>query len=133
MVEEFPKWAAEEISKAKLEAAGEIRQSGYILEIEEKGRRIDVQFYDQLPEGRYIATLELSDEISLSGLKMATNYIFEVKVYKANLSQRLVKFLYDSYKVKVDAVHRYVLTGLEELDIDADTSSIQPLPEEEEE
>ncbi len=132
MVEEFPKWAAEEISKAKLEEAGEVKQSGYILEIDEKGRRIDVQFYDQLPEGRYIATLELSDKIPLSSLKMATNYIFDVKVYKANLSERLVKFLFDSYKVKVDAVHRYVLAALEELDIGMDASSIQPLPEEEE-
>lgn len=132
MVDEFPKWAAEEVSKAKLEQAGGIKQSGYILEIDEKGRRIDVQFHDRLPEGRYIATLELSDRISPSSLKMATNYLFQVKVYEANLSERLVKFLYDSYKVKVDAVHRYVLTGLEELDIDADTSSMQPAEEEEE-
>ncbi|MCZ7397881.1 MAG: hypothetical protein O8C59_05190 [Candidatus Methanoperedens sp.] len=132
MVEEFPRWAAEEISKAKLEEAGEVKQSGYILEIDEKGRRIDVQFYDQLPEGRYIATLELFDKIPLSSLKMATNYIFDVKVYKANLSEKLVKFLFDSYKVKVDAVHRYVLAALEELDIGTDASSMQPLPEEEE-
>jgi hypothetical protein len=132
MVDEFPKWAAEEVSKAKLEQAGEIKQSGYILEIDEKARRLDVQFHDRLPEGRYIATLELSDGISPSSLKMATNYLFQVKVFKANLSERLVKFLYDSYKVKVDAVHRYVLTGLEELDIDADASSMQPAEEEEE-
>ena len=130
MVEEFPKWAAEEISKAKLEEAGEVKQSGYILEIDEKGRSIDVQFHDQLPEGRYIATLELSDKISPSSLKMAANYIFDVKVYQSNLSERLVKFLFDNYKVKMDSVHRYVLAGLEELDIGADTSSVL-LPEEE--
>ena len=131
MVEEFPKWAAEEISKAKLEEAGEVKQSGYILEIDEKGKSIDVQFHDQLPEGRYIATLELSDKISPSSLKMAANYIFDVKVYQSNLSERLVKFLFDNYKVKMDSVHRYVLAGLEELDIGEDTSSV-PLPEEEE-
>lgn len=130
MGDEFPRWAAEEISKAKLVEAGSIKQTGYILEIDEKGKKIDVQFYDQLPEGRYIATLELADTVNIMGLKMATNYMFDVQVYKASLSEKLVKFLWDTYKVKMDSVHRYVLTGLEELDIGAESA---PLPAEEEE
>jgi hypothetical protein len=64
-------------------------------------------------------------------LKMATNYMFDVTVYKADLSQKLVKFLLENYKVKMDSVHRYVLTGLEELDIGAEDARAQPLEEEE--
>jgi CTP:phosphocholine cytidylyltransferase-like protein len=131
MGDEFPKWAAEEISKAKLVEAGSIKQTGYILEIDEKGRKIDVQFYDQLPEGGHIVTLELDQKISPISLKMATNYMFGVKVYKANLSEKLVKLLWEAYKVKMDSVHRYVLAALEELDIGAEGVPAQPLEEEE--
>ena len=132
MGDEFPKWAAEEISKAKPVEAGEIKQTGCILEINEKGRRIDVQFYDQLPAGNYISTLELAESIPVTSLKMATNYMFQVKVYKANFSEKLVKFLHDNYQVHMNAVHRYVLTALEELDINADKSAAPPQEEEEE-
>ncbi|HEY4673129.1 MAG TPA: hypothetical protein VIH03_03090 [Nitrososphaerales archaeon] len=131
MGDEFPRWAAEEISKAKLVEAGSIKQTGYILEIDEKGRKMDVQFYDQLPEGRHIVTLELDQKINLMSLKMVTNYMFDVKVYKANLSEKLVKLLWETYKVKMDSVHRYVLSGLEELDIGAEGALVQPLEEEE--
>ena len=131
MGDEFPRWAAEEISKAKLVEAESIKQTGYILETDEKGRKIDVQFYDQLPEGRYIVTLELDQKINLLSLKIAANYMFDVKVYKANLSGKLVKLLWETYKVKMDSVHRYVLTGLEELDIGAEGTPAQPLEEEE--
>ena len=131
MGDDFPKWAAEEISNAKLVEAGSIKQTGYILEIDEKGRKIDAQFYDQLPEGRYIVTLELDQKINLMSLKMITNYMFDVKVYKATLSEKLVKLLWEAYKVKMDSVHRYVLTGLEELDIGSEGATAQPLEEEE--
>jgi hypothetical protein len=131
MGDEFPRWAAEEISKANLAQAGSIKQTGYILEIDEKSRKVDIQFYDQLPEGRHIVTLELDQKISPMSLKMATNYMFDVTVYKADLSQKLVKFLLENYKVKMDSVHRYVLTGLEELDIGAEDARAQPLEEEE--
>ena len=131
MGDEFPRWAAEEISKAKLVEAGLIKQTGYILEIDEKARKMDVQFYDQLPEGRHIVTLELDQKINLMSLKMVTNYMFDVKVYKANLSEKLVKLLWETYKVKMDSVHRYVLSGLEELDIGAEGALVQPLEEEE--
>lgn len=131
MDDEFPSWAAEEISKAKLVEAESIKLTGYILEIDEKGRKMDVQFNEQLPEGRYIVTLELDQKINLMSLKMATTYMFDVKAYKANLSEKLVKLLWETYKVKMDSVHRYVLAGLEELDIGAEGARAQPLEEEE--
>lgn len=131
MGDDFPKWAAEEISKAKLVEAGVVKQTGCILEIDEKGRKIDVQFYDHLPEGRYIVTLELDEKIDLMSLKMSTNYMFDVKAYEANLSEKLVKLLWETYKVKMDSVHRYVLTGLEELDISPEGATAKPLEEEE--
>jgi len=62
---------------------------------------------------------------------MATNYMFDVMVYKASLSEKLVKLLWENYKVKMDSVHRYILTGLEELDIGAEGAPAQPIEEEE--
>lgn len=129
---EFPRWAAEEIAKAKLVAAGGTNQTGYILEIDEKGRKIDVQFYDALPAGNYVATLELAEAIPLTSLNVATNYMFEVKIYQARFSEKLIKFLAETYQVKMESVHRYVLKALEELDIGAVASPTPAQGEDEE-
>ena len=113
--DEFPKWAAEEISGSKMLPEGSVEASGYLLDRDAKNNRVDVQFYDQLPDGRYIATLE-SPELPVKDLEFAVTYRFEVKVFKASLSKKLVDFLAERYEMQMDSVHRFELMRAEKVD-----------------
>lgn len=112
----FPRWAAEEISKASWRFHDTWEGSGYVLEINEKARQIDVQFYDRLPEGRYIATLDLPSKFDIHSLEMGEAYVFQFKVFQAPLSPQLVSFLAQEYSVKLDSLYRFELATASALD-----------------
>jgi hypothetical protein len=113
---EFPKWAAEEISKASLGYLETWKFSGYPLEIDKAKGNVDVQFYDRLPEGRYIVTLETSDKEILNSLELGQVYMFEFKVYSAKLSDKLVNLLRDEYNVIMDTIYRFETVSVEKIE-----------------
>ena len=110
----FPRWAAEEIAKASWSYLDTWRYTGYILDIDVKGGRIDVQFYDRLPEGRYIATLDVDSNL-LKDLVKGEAYMFEFRVFRAGLSSRLIEFLKKEYSLDMDAIYRFELLSAERL------------------
>jgi len=112
----LPKWVAEEVSKANFTLVGTVKYTGYPLDIDTANRRIDVQFYDRLPDGRYIATLEVPDASMLNSVERAEIYIFTIKVHEAPLSEKLKKFLNDEYGVSMDKMYRFELESLERMD-----------------
>lgn len=112
----FPKWAAEEISKANFTYVETVKYTGFPLDIDSENKRVDVQFYDKLPDGRYIATLDVPNANLLDGVEKAEIYIFTIKVYVANLSDRLQKFLSEEYGVHMDKMYRFELEAIERMD-----------------
>ncbi len=121
--ESIPKWVAEEIQHAEFKESEEWSGSGYILDINKKDRKIDVQFYEKLPEGRYIATLDLPNAIDAESLQLAVVYMFRFKAFKASLSTKVVSFLKEKYNMEMENIYRFELLSLEKLDAEADTSS----------
>ncbi|MEE9282809.1 MAG: hypothetical protein V3U49_01885 [Nitrososphaerales archaeon] len=117
MPESFPKWIAEEISGAKLEFDKKLSLSGYPLDLNEKERKVDVQFHDKLPDGRYIATLDLPKEFSPSSLKLGEGFFFELNVFKADLSEKVVDYLDKQYSVKMSNIFRFELLSAEIMDV----------------
>ena len=67
--ESIPNWVAQEIQHAEFKESEDWSGSGYILDINKEQRKIDVQFYEKLPEGRYIATLDLPKDINPESLE----------------------------------------------------------------
>lgn len=115
MAEGFPRWAAEEIAGANWQYHETWKSSGFILEINPKERRIDVQFYERLPEGRYIATLDIPKEMHLDSLRTGEAYLFSMKVSRAQLSQKLIELLKERYQVAMDTIYRFELASFEPL------------------
>ena len=111
----FPKWVAEEVSKAEFAYVGTVRYTGYPLDIDLVNRRMDVQFYERLPDGRYIATLDVPDAALLNGVERGEIYIFSVRVYEAPLSEKLKRFLGDEYNVSIEKIYRFELESLEKM------------------
>lgn len=129
--ETIPKWVAQEIQSVQFKESEEWTGSGYILDINKKDRKIDVQFYEKLPEGRYIASLEVPKDVEMEPFELAVIYMFKFKAFKASLSDKVVGFLKEKYSIEMDNIYRFELVSLEKLDAEADSSSASP-PEESE-
>jgi hypothetical protein len=113
--EEIPKWVAEEIKNAKFDHEEEWSGSGYILDVNKEARKIDVQFYEKLPEGRYIATLDLPESIDPNSLELAVVYLFRFKAFRASLNPKVVSFLKEKYSVNMDSIYRFELKSFEKM------------------
>lgn len=127
MSKEFPQWIAEEISNADVKHVDTIKSTGYILDISEKERKMDVQFYDKLPNGGYIITLELNDALNPKKFKVGDAYIFEMKVHTADLSKKVKDFLKENYSVQMEDFYNFELVTCEEF-----TEPEEDIPEGEE-
>lgn len=121
--ETIPKWVTQEIQNVQFKDSEEWEGSGYILDINKNDRKIDVQFYEKLPEGRYIATLDVPKDTGIDSLELAKVYLFKFKAFKATLSEKVVTFLKEKYALQMDNIYRFELLSLEKLDAEADVSS----------
>ncbi|MEK0324543.1 MAG: hypothetical protein QQN63_02470 [Nitrosopumilus sp.] len=114
MSKEFPQWIAEEISGADIKHLDTIKSTGYILDISKKEPKMDVQFYDKLPNGGYITTLELKKPLNTKNFKVGDAYVFELKVHSANLSKKVKDFLKENYSVQMEDFYNFELIATEE-------------------
>lgn len=132
MSENLPKWVAEEIRDVKFGKSEDWEGSGYILDINKEARKIDAQFYEKLPEGRYIATLELPEKISPDSLELGLVYMFKFKAFKATLSDKVTKFLKEKFDLTMDAIYRFELDSAERLEAEADARPPPPAEDDDE-
>jgi hypothetical protein len=128
--EAIPKWVTAEIQNAKFDQSEEWSGSGYLLDINKEERRVDIQFYDKLPDGRYIATLDVPPPVEMEALELAVVYMFKFKAFKATLSEKVVSFLKEKYALDMQTIYRFELEAVEKLDAEADASSRPPEPSE---
>ncbi|RMF29436.1 MAG: hypothetical protein D6752_06015 [Candidatus Nitrosothermus koennekii] len=119
MSEELPKWAEDEINSITEESFKVVDRwegTGYFLDIDEKNRRVDIQFYEKLPIGKHIITVEVPEDIDISKFMKGFVYMYKVKVLKADFSEKLTKYLKENLNLNMDGVYRFVLESLEMLD-----------------
>ena len=116
MADEFPNWLAEEISSVKMKKLETLALTGYVLSINNKENSIDIQFYQQLPDGRYIVTLVLQSKNDLKLIirahektNNAQEYTFKIIVNKAALSDKAKAFLHDNYSTSLDNLYSFEL------------------------
>lgn len=121
--ESLPKWVADEIKNAQFEVGEEWEGSGYILDINKQEKKIDVQFYEKLPEGRYIATIDLPPSIDPETLELATVYMFKFKALKAPLNKKVVDFLKEKFSLDMQSIYKFELVSIVKLD---DVSADRP-------
>ena len=131
--EAIPKWITDEIKNAKFDHEEEWTGSGYILDINKSEKKIDVQFYEKLPEGRYIATLELPEKFDADTLELAIVYLFKFKALKATLNPKVTSYLKEKFNLDMDAIYKFELLSVEKLDAEADSSTATSSEEDEDE
>lgn len=122
MSSELPKWAEDEINSITNTSFKEVETwdgTGYFLEIDEKNRKADVQFYERLPVGKHIITLEIPNSIKINDLMKGFVYSYKVKVLKAPLSKKLAAFLKENLNLDMDGIYRFELESLQLLDVES--------------
>ena len=111
----IPDWVATEIKDASWDYVADWQYSGYVITTNKKESKIDAQFYDALPDGRHIATLDLPDSIKTDSFVNGDEYIFSFKAHKSSLSEKVVKFLSDEYSFSMKDIYHFELISSEHI------------------
>jgi hypothetical protein len=126
--EKLPEWAEREIKSVQFGNEQVIKRSGYILDTYEDDFKIDIQLYEPLPDNRTIIEgLDIPKSISIGEFRKGFVYEFKIKMFKGNLSARLVEFLQTKFSLDMDAIYRFELGDLQLMEIESDVSSPPPI------
>lgn len=114
--DEMPKWLIDEIQGAEFEDPLQMRRRGYILEIYESDRKVDIQLYEPVDDGRHIVTMDVPSLLKASDLQRGIVYEFEFDSMKAPLSEKVAEFLRRERDIEMSAVFQFRLRNLEAIE-----------------
>lgn len=127
--ERLPEWAEHEIKSVQFGDGEVIKRTGYILDTYENNFKIDVQLYESLPDSRTIIEgLDVPKSMNIGSFRKGFVYEFTIKMFKGNLSTRLVEFLKMKFSLDMDAIYRFELQDLQLMDVESDLSSSTQMP-----
>jgi hypothetical protein len=117
----IPKWAEDEIKSVQFGAPEILTRSGYILAVYEDDYKIDLQIYEALSDGRTIIEgLDVPKNLKISDFLKGFIYEFKIKMFKGELSSKLVELLKSKYNVDMNAIYRFELEDLQLMDVESD-------------
>jgi hypothetical protein len=120
----LPDWAEAEIKTVNFAEPESVLRAGYFLDINENDYKVDIQIYEALPDGRTIVEgLDVPKNIKITDFLKGFVYEFKIKVFKGNLSQKLSEILKSKYDLDMDAIYRFELEELQEMDVESDSPS----------
>jgi hypothetical protein len=127
--DELPKWAEDEIKTVQFGQPETLIRTGYILDIYEKDFKIDVQLYEALLDGRTIIEgLDVPRSIQMNDFMKGIVYEFRIKMFKGQLSTKLVELLRSKFSLEMDAIYRFEMQEIQVMDVESDMTSSTSLP-----
>lgn len=131
--EKLPEWAENEIRTVEFNQSEKIKRTGYILSIYEKERKLDIQLYEALPDGRIIVEgIDVPNSIIMDELQKAVVYEFEISMHVGFFSKELIELLKTKYNLDMEKIYRFELDALQLMDIESDLSDQVSYNEDEE-
>lgn len=121
--DELPDWVLDDIKNAKFSKPEPLTRMGYILEIYEADKKIDVQLYEAVEDGRHIITLELPKNVKTSECQTGVVYEFGINMLKAPLAKKTVEFLKKEKEIEMSAIYQFELQKLTLMDVASDDMS----------
>ncbi len=130
----LPKWAEDEIKSVQFGEPEILTRSGYILAVYEGVYRIDLQVYEALSDGRTIIEgLDVPKNLKISDFLKGFIYEFKIKMFKGELSSKLVELLKSTYNLDMNAIYRFELEDLQLMDVESDLQTSTSNGEDEDE
>jgi len=131
--EALPQWADNEIKTVKFGEPEVITRTGYFLAIYENDRKVDIQVYEPIPDGRSIVEgLDVPPPMKISDFMKGSVYEFKINIYAGPLSEKLVDLLKSKYGIEMRAIYKFDLADLQLMDVESDLPSGTSSSEEEE-
>ncbi|MDW0147424.1 MAG: hypothetical protein QOK59_01935 [Nitrososphaeraceae archaeon] len=117
----LPKWAEDEIKSVQFGDPEILTRSGYILAVYEDAYKIDLQIYEALSDGRTIIEgLDVPKNLKIADFLKGSIYEFKIRMFKGELSSKLVEFLKTKYGLEMNAIYRFELEDLQLMDVESD-------------
>jgi hypothetical protein len=117
----LPKWAEDEIKSVQFGDPEILTRSGYILAVYEDVYKIDLQIYEALSDGRTIIEgLDVPKNLKIADFLKGSIYEFKIRMFKGELSSKLVEFLKTKYSLEMNAIYRFELEDLQLMDVESD-------------
>jgi len=128
----LPKWAEDEIKSVQFSEPEILTRSGYILAVYEDSYKIDLQIYEALSDGRTIIEgLDVPKNLKISDFLKGFIYEFRIKMFKGELSSKLVELLKTKYNLDMNAIYRFELEDLQLMDVESDIQTTTSTSEDE--
>jgi hypothetical protein len=119
----LPKWAQDEIRSVQFREPEILTRTGYVLDIYTKDFKIDVQLYEALPDGRTIIEgLDVPKSMKITEFMKGTVYEFKIKMFRGQLSSKVVELLKTKFMLDMDSIYRFELQELQRMDVESDIS-----------
>ena len=117
----LPQWAEDEIKAVQFDKPEILTRSGYILAVYEDAHKIDLQIYEALSDGRTIIEgLDVPNNLKISDFLKGFIYEFKIKMFKGELSSKLVELLKSMYNLDMNAIYKFELEDLQLMDVESD-------------
>lgn len=126
--EALPKWAEDEIRSAQFGQPEVITRTGYFLDIYENDYKVDIQVYEQMPDGRTIVEgLDVPKSMKIADFMKGFVYEYKIKVFIASMSAKVVELLKTKFGLDMNAIYRFELQELQLMDVESDLPSASSL------
>ena len=126
--EGLPKWAEDEIRSAQFGQPEVITRTGYFLDIYESDYKVDIQVYEQMPDGRTIVEgLDVPQSMKVSDFMKGFVYEYKIKVFMASLSAKVVELLKTKFGLDMKTIYRFELQELQLMDVESDLPAASSL------
>ena len=90
---DIPEDINKELESPKFEKATELTASGYVLDVNEKDNKVDIQTYEPVSGATILEGLSVSKKIKLGDLEKGIVCEFKLDELKAPLSKKTIEYL----------------------------------------
>ena len=105
---DIPEDVNKELESPKFGKPTEITASGYILDINDKDNKVDIQTYEPVSGTTILEGLSISKKIQLNDLEKGTVYQFKLDELKAPLSKKTIEYLKEQ-RIMMDVIIQFEL------------------------
>ena len=118
---DIPEDVSKELESPKFGKPTEITASGYVLDINDKDNKVDIQTYEPVSGTTILEGLSTSKKIQLNDLEKGTVYQFKLDELKAPLSKKTIEYLKEQ-GIMMNAIIQFELKEVKIIDENSETT-----------
>ena len=118
---DIPEDVNKELESPKFGKPTKITASGYVLDINDKDNKVDIQTYEPVSGATILEGLSLSKKIKLNELEKGVICEFKLDELKAPLSKKTIEYL-KGQGIMMDAIIQFELKEVKIIDENSETA-----------